>query len=76
MSATSPRPESNIWWHIDVQISKICLINRWGSLTSYRAAQLPEDPFEIIQVTPGLPKLQGQFLQGQLQQAESETVCV
>lgn len=57
-------------------IRKICLLIKLGSLTSYWAAQLPEDPFKIIQVSPGLSKLQGQFLQGQLQQAESEAVCV
>lgn len=71
-----PRSESDIRWHTDVQIRKICLLNKLGSLTSYWAAQLPEDPFKIIQVSPGLSELQGQFLQGQLQQAESEAVCV
>lgn len=44
--------------------------------TSYGASQLPEDPFEIIQVIPGFPKPDGQLLQRQLQQADEKEECM
>ena len=49
----------------------------WGGVflhTSYGASQLPEDPFEIIQITPGTPKPDGELLQRQLQQADEKDV--
>lgn len=42
--------------------------------TSCGASQLPEDPFEIVQVAPGPPEIDGQLFQGQLQQADGKNM--
>lgn len=53
--------------YLVVMLSRVCMFICVRSPTGYRASQLPEHPFKIIQVAPGLSKPEGQPFQRQLQ---------